>query len=242
MTALAPVLDLRDVVVKYERVVALEDATLHLDTPAAVGVVGPNGAGKSTLLKAIAGLVRPVAGSVRVFGQLPYRLPPGTIGYVPQLDEIERTFPVTVRDVVAMGRYPRLRPLQALSANDRGAIEGALHDLGLGPLASRRISELSGGQQQRTFLARALCQEPRLLLLDEPTTGVDAATEEALRGVIRAVVARGIPVVMTTHDLDDLGAWFDRVIVVNRRIVADGAPGEIDAPAASALPRRARLG
>jgi ABC-type Mn2+/Zn2+ transport system ATPase subunit len=129
-----------------------------------------------------------------------------------------------VRDVVSMGRYPRLGPLARFRPADRQAVDDAIAALDLGAFANRHIAELSGGQQQRVFVARAIAQEPELLLLDEPTTGVDAATEEALLHIVRELVAGGMPVVMTTHDLDRAVDWFDRLVVVDRRVLADGDP------------------
>jgi manganese transport system ATP-binding protein len=178
--------DARNVRVQYERVVALDGVSLTLPEGIALGIVGPNGSGKSTLLKTIAGLVRPSAGTITVFGKLPQELEPGTIGYVPQIEDVDWSFPANVRDVVSMGRYPRLGPFARFGAKDRAAVDDALAALDLTQLADRHISQLSGGQQQRAFVARAIAQEPKLLLLDEPTTGVDAATEESLLGVIRA--------------------------------------------------------
>jgi ABC-type Mn2+/Zn2+ transport system ATPase subunit len=219
--------DVRGVRVQYERVVALDGVNLELPSGIALGIVGPNGSGKSTLLKTIAGLVRPVAGTVTVFGKRPQDLRPGTIGYVPQIEDVDWQFPANVRDVVAMGRYPRLGAFASFGPKDRAAVKGALDALDLTALADRHISQLSGGQQQRTFVARAIAQEPELLLLDEPTTGVDAATEESLLRVIRALVKRGMPVLMTTHDLDRAPEWFDRLIVVDRRVLADGDPAAV---------------
>jgi manganese transport system ATP-binding protein len=220
-------IDVRDLRVQYERVVALDGVNLALPSGIALGIVGPNGSGKSTLLKTIAGLVRPAAGSVTVFGKEPRELPPGTIGYVPQIEDVDWQFPANVRDVVAMGRYPRLGAFARFGAADRAAVIGALAALDLTGLADRHIAQLSGGQQQRAFVARALAQEPKLLLLDEPTTGVDAATEEALLVVVRKLVAGGMPVLMTTHDLDRAAEWFDRLIVVDRRVLADGDPESV---------------
>jgi len=219
--------ELREVTVRYGPVLALDGVNLEVCPGQALGIIGPNGSGKSTLLKTIAGLLAPVAGSVRVFGVPPTELAPGTIGYVPQIEDVDWSFPVNVRDVVAMGRFPRLGPLAHMTVHDTEKVEAALADLGLRELADRHIAELSGGQRQRAFVARALAQEPRLLLLDEPATGVDAATENALLRIVRVLVAGGMPVVMTTHDLDRAGEWFDRLAVVERRIVAIGDPKEI---------------
>jgi ABC-type Mn2+/Zn2+ transport system ATPase subunit len=219
--------EVHDLRVRYERVTALDGLDFALPRGTAMGIVGPNGSGKSTLLKTIAGLIEPTSGTVRVQGKPPGELPPGTIGYVPQIEDVDWSFPVSVRDVVGMGRYPRLGPFRRFSAHDRSAVERAIEALDLVKLADRHISQLSGGQQQRVFVARAIAQEPLLLLLDEPTTGVDAATEDALLRVIRGLVADGLPVLMTTHDLDRAAEWFDRLIVVDHRILADGIPAEV---------------
>ncbi len=219
--------DLSDVRVRYERVTALDGISLVLPRGIALGIVGPNGSGKSTLLKTIAGLVKPTSGTVTVFGKPPRDLAPGTIGYVPQIEDVDWQFPASVRDVVAMGRYPRLGPFARFAARDHAAVNAALAALDLTHLADRHIAQLSGGQQQRAFVARAIAQEPQLMLLDEPTTGVDAATEEALLTVMRSLVARGMPVLMTTHDLDRATQWFDRLIVVDRRVLADGEPDAV---------------
>jgi manganese transport system ATP-binding protein len=216
--------EVHKLVVRYGRVLALDGLDFALPRATALGIVGPNGSGKSTLLKSVAGLVEPTDGAVSVYGRRPQDLRPGTIGYVPQVEDVDWGFPVSVRDVVAMGRYPRLGPFRRFSARDRAAVSYAIDALDLGALADRHISELSGGQQQRTFVARAIAQEPELLLLDEPTTGVDAATEDALLRLVRGLVAGGLPVLMTTHDLDRAPEWFDRLIVVDHRILADGKP------------------
>jgi ABC-type Mn2+/Zn2+ transport system ATPase subunit len=219
--------EVRNLHVRYDRLEALTGLDFDLPDGTALGIVGPNGSGKSTLLKTVAGLVTPSAGTVLVQGVPPRSLPPGTIGYVPQIEDVDWKFPVSVRDVVTMGRYPRVGPFVRFSADDHAAVARALTALDLDSIADRHISELSGGQQQRAFVARAIAQEPRLLLLDEPTTGVDAATEDALLELVRGLVASGMPVLMTTHDLDRASEWFDRLIVVDHRILADGAPDEV---------------
>jgi ABC-type Mn2+/Zn2+ transport system ATPase subunit len=193
----------------------------------ALGIVGPNGSGKSTLLKTIAGLLLPSSGELSVLGQPPRKLPPGTIAYVPQVEAVDWSFPATVWDVVAMGRFARLHFWQHFGPEDREVVHHALSVVSMADLAGRRISNLSGGQQQRAFVARALAQEPKLLLLDEPTTGVDAATEEALREIVRELVADGLPVLMATHDLDRVDDWFDRLLVLDRRVLALGTPREV---------------
>jgi ABC-type Mn2+/Zn2+ transport system ATPase subunit len=213
--------------VRFGLTAALENVDVIVSEGEALGIIGPNGSGKSTLLKTIAGLIEPSEGTVEVFGKPPRQLRAGTIGYVPQIEEVDWQFPVTVWDVVAMGRFPHLKPWERFSLRDRGIVDAAIDALGLRALAKRRITHLSGGQQQRTFVARALAQEPRVLLLDEPTTGVDAATEDALLELVRTRVKGGLPVLMATHDLDRATEWFDRMIVVDHKILASGNPYEV---------------
>lgn len=217
----------RDLVVRYDSVTALTGATATVRCGEALGIVGPNGSGKSTLLKTIAGLLQPASGTLEVFGQSPHMLKPGAIAYVPQIEAVDWTFPATVWDVVSMGRFPGLGLFRRFGKRDRAAVQRALELVNMSGLASRHISALSGGQQQRAFMARAIAQEPDLLLLDEPTTGVDATTEEALRQVVRELVKEGLPVVMTTHDLDRAADWFDRLMVLDRRVLAIGTPENV---------------
>lgn len=223
-----------DLCVRYDNHVALDGATVTVPFGEALGIVGPNGSGKSTLLKAIAGLLEPSSGSVTVLGKSPRALPAGSIAYVPQIEDVDWTFPATVWDVVAMGRFPRLGLFRRFSKHDRAAVERGLELVNMSALATRHISALSGGQQQRVFVARAIAQEPKLLLLDEPTTGVDAQTEEALRKVIRELVEGGMPVIMSTHHLERASEWFDRLIVLNKRVIAAGTPDEVLASGAYA--------
>ncbi|MGH7707961.1 MAG: metal ABC transporter ATP-binding protein [Vulcanimicrobiaceae bacterium] len=230
MTAIA----VSDLVVRYEARVALDGVTFALKPGRALGVVGPNGSGKSTLLKSIAGLIKPAQGDVCVFGSPPRRLAPGSIAYVPQVEAVDWSFPANVWDVVAMGRFAYVAPWRRFSRADRAIVDEALVALRLSDLRGRPIAQLSGGQQQRAFIARALAQEPRLLLLDEPTTGVDAATEQALCDLIRKLVRDGLPVVMTTHDLDRAAAWFDTLMVLDHRVLAIGDPEQVLASGAYA--------
>lgn len=216
-----------ELVVSYDGNVALDGATLTVKFGEALGIVGPNGSGKSTLLKTIAGLLEPVSGDLCVLGSKPRSLPRGSIAYVPQIEAVDWTFPATVWDVVAMGRFPRMRFWQTFSKTDRERVEKALDAVKMASLRDRHISALSGGQQQRVFLARAIAQEPQLLLLDEPTTGVDADTEESLRRIVRDLVAAGLPVLMTTHDLDRVEEWFDRLLVLDKKVLALGSPRDV---------------
>ncbi len=223
-----------DLVVRYDSFVALEGVTLQLHFGEALGIIGPNGSGKSTLLKTVAGLLRPSAGDLCVLGTKPQRLAPGSIAYVPQVESVDWTFPATVWDVVSMGRFSRLPFWQRFRAQDRDVVLHALDVVNMTNLADRHIANLSGGQQQRVFVARAIAQQPELLLLDEPTTGVDAETERALSRVVRDLVAQGLPVMMTTHDLDNVNAWFDRLMVLDRKVLAIGNPSEVVASGAYA--------
>jgi len=213
--------------VRFGGTAALDGIDVLVSEGEALGIIGPNGSGKSTFLKTVAGLIRPDSGLIEVFGKAPRDLEPGAIGYVPQVEEVDWHFPVSVWDVVAMGRFPYLRPWDRYGARDRSIVDAAIDALGLRPLANRHISHLSGGQQQRAFVARALAQEPRLLLLDEPTTGVDAATEDALLALIRERVHKGLPVLMATHDLDRAREWFDRMIVLDHKVLASGDPAAV---------------
>ena len=223
-----------NLVVRYDHFTALDGATLAVHFGEALGIVGPNGSGKSTLLKTIGGLLAPASGDLCVLGGDPRKLPAGSIAYVPQVEAVDWSFPATVRDVVAMGRFPRKRFYQRFDDADRAAVTNALRLVNMEHLAHRHIAHLSGGQQQRAFVARAIAQEPRLLLLDEPTTGVDAETEEALRVVVRDLVKRGLPVLMTTHDLERVDEWFDRLLVLDRKVLALGTPSEVVASGAYA--------
>ncbi|MBV8344407.1 MAG: ABC transporter ATP-binding protein [Candidatus Eremiobacteraeota bacterium] len=222
----------KNLTVRYEDFAALVGATLTVHYGESLGIVGPNGSGKSTLLKTIAGLLSPASGELRVLGVSPSHLAHGTIAYVPQVEAVDWSFPATVWDVVAMGRFARLRFWQRFGAHDRAAVRRALELVGMTHLAARPIAHLSGGQQQRAFVARAIAQEPRLLLLDEPTTGVDAATEEALRDIVRRLSADGLTVLTATHDLDRVDEWFDRLLVLDRRVLALGTPSEVVASGA----------
>jgi len=225
--AVADAVWLHDVTVMYDGAVGIERVSIVLHPGEVLGIIGPNGSGKSTLLKTVAGLLRPVRGTVEVFGDDPHRSRPGTIAYVPQVETVDWNFPATVWDVVAMARFPRLAPLQRFSTHDRDAVRRALEAVDLVALSDRHISALSGGQQQRTFLARALAQEPQLLLLDEPATGVDAGTAETLRAVVRQLAREGMPVLIATHDLESAEEWFDYLLLVDRTVVAYGRPSEV---------------
>ena len=188
---------------------------------AITGVIGPNGSGKSTLLKAVAGVLRPHGGEVLLDGA-PMRGQAAHIAFVPQREEVNWDFPVTARDVVLMGRYASLGWLRRPGRDDRARADAALERLGLGGLGHRHISQFSGGQQQRIFLARALVQEPRLVLLDEPFTGIDVQNRAIFHELIRGYPAGGVTVLVATHDLDEVRETTTHVLCLNRDMVAFG--------------------
>jgi len=223
---MSDLLELRDVTVSYGGRVALESVSLTVPHGAQVAIVGPNGAGKSTLFKAMVGLIPLADGQMLIHGKPPaeYRQP---VAYVPQREEVDWRFPVTVFDVVAMGRYGRGRWLKPLRAEDREIIRRSLDRLGVSDLAQRPIGELSGGQQQRVFLARALAQEPHIILLDEPFTGVDLGTKEAVLELLADLRNQSVTVLVSTHDLDLAASRFDQVVLLNRRLIAAGSPEEV---------------
>ncbi|MEA5557323.1 metal ABC transporter ATP-binding protein [Nodularia spumigena] len=197
------------------------------DVPAAslVAIVGPNGAGKSTLIKAVLGLLPLASGAVRFWGQ-PLRAERRRVGYVPQRGSVDWDFPVSVEEVVTMGRYGMLGWLRPVARRHREAALACLEQVGMAEFAGRQISQLSGGQQQRVFLARALAQESDLYFMDEPFAGVDAATETALVEVMRRLKREGKTVVVVHHDLSTVPEYFDDVLLLNGRVVAAGPVSE----------------
>lgn len=224
-----PALEVERVTVLYDDRPALEDVSFSLSGGERLGIVGPNGAGKSTLLKVIAGVLRPTSGAVRIRGQDPCGHI--CIAYLPQRSEIDWRFPVTVYDVVMMGRVGRLGLLRRPGAGDRALVREALEAVGLSELANRQIGELSGGQQQRMFIARALAQEAELVLLDEPLAGLDAPSQEAVLGLLDLLGERGATLLLSLHDLDIAARHFPLVLLLNRRVVGFGPPGEVFTPA-----------
>lgn len=221
----APTLQLEHIYVRYNGTLALEDVSVQVQQGEQVAVVGPNGAGKSTLFNVIVGTVKPNRGSVHIYGSGPSDHI--CIGYVPQRNKIDWRFPVTVRDVVMMGRVGKIGLFRWFRQRDRQIVDQALAQVGISNLAERQIGELSGGQQQRVFLARALAQEAELLLLDEPLTGLDIPSQEAILEILGDLRDRGISIVVATHDLNQAAARFDRILLLNRHVVADGRPAEV---------------
>ena len=222
-------LEMHHVTVVYGGHLALEDVTAQVPHGARVAVVGPNGAGKSTLFKALMGLVPLHAGQIFIHGQ-PLGSHHDCVAYVPQREEVDWRFPVTVADVVMMGRYGHLGWLRRPTARDRAIVQRSLEQLGIAELAERPIGELSGGQQRRTFLARALAQEPHILLMDEPFTGIDVATLEATLQVLDHLRDAQVTVLLSTHDLNLAATYFDQVMLLNRRLIRYGSPEEVLTP------------
>jgi manganese/zinc/iron transport system ATP- binding protein len=221
-----PLLEFHDVTVAYGRRPVLWNVDLSIDEPCLFGIIGPNGAGKSTLLKAALGLVPLTGGSVRFFGA-PLGQVRGRVGYVPQRETVDWDFPVTVGDVVLMGTFARLGWFRRPGPRERGLARECLERVGLADVAGRQIGKLSGGQQQRVFLARALAQQADIYLLDEPMAGVDAGSQEMIFGVLSALRRAGRLVVVVHHDLRSAAAWFDRVALVDMRLVAAGPMAEV---------------
>ena len=189
-----------------------------------VGIIGPNGSGKSTLLKAIAGIHPIQCGAAMVLGKEPSRVDRRLIGYVPQIESVNWAFPVSVYDVVLMGRYGRLGLFKRPSKHDAQAVERALEEVGMADRRDSLIGQLSGGQQQRAFVARALVQEPELMLLDEPIAGVDAGSQHAIFTLLEKRNLAGMTIVATTHDLSCVATWFGKVLCLNHRVIAYGPP------------------
>ena len=214
-------LSIHDMTVAYHRRPVLWDVDLDIPEGKLVGIVGPNGAGKSTLLKASLDLVPSVSGRVLFFGQ-PYRKQRKLVAYVPQRESVDWDFPTSALDVVTMGTYGRLGWLKPVGRSQRRAALEALDRVGMADYADRQIANLSGGQQQRVFLARALVQDARLYLMDEPFAGVDAATERAIIALLHDLRAAGRTVIVVHHDLQTVRDYFDHVILLNMRVVAHG--------------------
>ncbi|GDX09214.1 putative iron transport system ATP-binding protein [Verrucomicrobiota bacterium] len=222
-------LDVRDVTVAYPNGnVALHDATFHLSAGTICALVGVNGSGKSTLFKAVMGFVKPVRGTVSLGGlSLREAQRRNLVAYVPQAEEVDWTFPVSVWDVVMMGRYGYMNFLRIPRAEDRRVAEESLARVGMGEFRDRQIGELSGGQKKRVFLARALAQRARVILLDEPFTGVDVKTEEAIVELLRELRDAGHLMLVSTHNLGSVPEFCDHVVLINRTVLACGPTAEV---------------
>jgi ABC-type Mn2+/Zn2+ transport system ATPase subunit len=225
--AAEPAVDFEGVCAGYFGRDVLDEVTFEVDRGDFVGIIGPNGSGKSTLLKAIAGIHPIECGAAWVLGAEPSDVDKRRIGYVPQAESVNWSFPVTVSDVVLMGRYGRLGLFRRPSASDRAIVDQALAEVGMSPWRDSQIGQLSGGQQQRTFVARALVQEPDLLLLDEPIAGVDAASQHAIFTLLEKRNRAGATIIASTHDLSCVATWFGKVLCLNHHVIAFGPPDEV---------------
>jgi zinc/manganese transport system ATP-binding protein/zinc transport system ATP-binding protein len=222
-----PIVELRDVTFSYGGAPILEDVSLHLHRGQFAALVGPSGAGKTSVLRLVMGTLRPTRGRVAVGEAAAPGRPRPQIGYVPQVETVDWNFPVTVEQVVLMGRVRGAGRLPWPSRQERRAVADMLDRLGIGALARRHIRDLSGGQQQRVFLARALLAQPDLLVLDEPTSGVDMRTAESVLHLLADLNRQGLTILMTTHDLNAAAAHVPWVICLNRRVIGAGAPEEV---------------
>jgi manganese/iron transport system ATP-binding protein len=207
---------------------AVRDASFELDPGTICGLVGVNGSGKSTIFKAIMGFVRPSAGEIRLCG-LPVEeaVRKNIVAYVPQSEDVDWNFPVLVETVVMMGRYGHMNFLRMPSRVDRYKVDEALERVGMSAYRKRQIGELSGGQKKRVFLARALAQEGRIILLDEPFTGVDVKTEAAIVGLLRELRGSGHLMLVSTHNLGSVPDFCDEVVLINKHVLAAGPTAEV---------------
>lgn len=222
-----PAVSARDLVVRYGETVALGHSTFEIPSGQVTAVIGPNGSGKSTLLTVIAGLHDPASGDLDV----PARLNGShRISYVLQTTKVNDTLPISVREVVTMGRYSGLGAYRWLTARDRQEIDSAMTRTGISDLSGRQLSELSGGQRQRVFVAQGMAQEHDLLLLDEPMTGIDLTTAQAIDQAIHDEIERGCTVIITTHDLSEAQVA-DYVLLLSGHVVAAGKPEDVLTPA-----------
>jgi ABC-type Mn2+/Zn2+ transport system ATPase subunit len=210
----------------YGDKVVLRNVSFQIPHGARVAVVGPNGAGKSTLFKGLVGLLPLKSGRILIHG-LDLGMHQDCVAYVPQREEVDWKLPVTVSDVVMMGRFGKLGWLKRPSPADQEVVRESLEQLGIADLGKKSISELSGGQQQRVFLARAVAQEPHILLMDEPFTGVDVTTQDAALNLLDTLRERSVTAITSTHDLNLAASRFDFILLLNKRLIAFGPPDEV---------------
>lgn len=211
----------------YADKVVFQDLTLRLFPKQFAGLVGPSGAGKSTLLKSVLGVAPLLSGAISISGKKINGQVPVEVGYVPQVETVDWDFPVTVEQVVAMGLYRKSKRLPWLTRPERDLIRNLLERLNIGHYVDRQIKRLSGGEQQRVFLARALIADPKLLILDEPTSGVDVKTQHAILHLLGEINRTGVTILLTTHDLNAVARHLPWVICFNQKIIAQGPPEEV---------------
>ena len=196
----------------------LDNVSLTVKRGEFTAVIGPNGAGKTTLLRAVLGLIAPTSGTVEVFGGTP-KSALGRIGYVPQTLTIDRTFPVSVREAVLMGTFARCGIGRRPGKREREDAFKAMEKAGIADLKDRPIGNLSGGQRQRVFIARALVNNPELLILDEPMTGVDPATTENLYTLMKGLRDEGVTIIMVSHDVGVVASFADKIACLNKTLI-----------------------
>ena len=221
-----PALDIRGLSTGYGKRPALKDITFQVEPGEVMGIIGPNGSGKTTLLKSVLGLVRPWKGEVSVLGK-PAEEQRRLVGYMPQIEEVDWDFPVTVGDVALMGRYARRGPFRRTTKDDREAAGQALQKSGMYELRDNLIGELSGGQRRRALLARALANQPRLLLMDEPMAGLDATAQHQLLDLLDDLRSAGTTIVLSTHDLSCVSAYCGFAACLNQKLIAFGPPSAV---------------
>ncbi|GAB1471505.1 manganese ABC transporter ATP-binding protein MntB [Chloroflexota bacterium] len=219
-------LEIKNISIGYGDKIVLHDLSFQVPHGSRVAVVGPNGAGKSTLFKALVGLLPLQKGNIFIHGES-LRTHQDCVAYVPQREEVDWRFPVTVSDVVMMGRFAQIGWLKRAARQDHEAVQKSLVQMGIADLAEQSIGQLSGGQQQRAFLARAIAQEPHILLMDEPFTGVDVTTQEATLRLLDHLQEKQVTVIVSTHDLNLASSRFDLVLLLNHRLIAFGSPQEV---------------
>ena len=217
------------ITVAYRNTPVLTDLSFEVPPGTLTAIVGPNGAGKSTLIKTALGLVQPLTGHFEFFGKS-FREVDGRVSYVPQRTSVDWDFPVTSLDVVCMGLYRKIGWFRPVRARHRKRAMEALAEVGMQDYAKRQISQLSGGQQQRVFLARALVQDAELFLMDEPLAGVDVATEKTIISTLHRLRDQGRTAMVVHHDLDTVSEYFDRVLLLNRQVIAEGAAKDVMTP------------
>jgi len=228
---MTPAIQVENVTVHYGEVLALHSASLTLQPGRVCGLVGMNGSGKSTLFKAIMGMVRPDEGRVAIHGEPPAKArKSGAVGYVPQSEDVDWAFPLSVRDVVMTGRYGNMGFTRRPSRADHQAVEHALERVELTEFANRQIGQLSGGQKKRAFVARGIAQGATVLLLDEPFAGVDKRSEATITRLLRELAADGATILVSTHDLHALPELADEAILLMRRVLMHGDPAEVLKP------------
>jgi len=221
-----PAVEVHDLTVSYDKKPVLWNIDVAFPEGQIIGIIGPNGAGKSTLIKAIMGLIPAESGWVKIYGE-PLARQRRLVGYVPQRESVDWDFPVTVRDVVLMGTYGRLGLFRRPGKAERELAGKCLAQVGMSAYADRQISNLSGGQRQRVFLARALAQDSRVYLMDEPFVGVDAATESAIIELLRNLKEQRRTLLVVHHDLQTAPDYFDSIVLLNMRLVAFGPTSDM---------------